>query len=208
MILTPDMTCYAEDLNFNIGVALAGAGNAIPRRIPRGQAYRFDAAFPTEGEFEAYQELADELIGDETGRMRREGYTRRSTGLVPGRRDDGEGLPDDGGEDDDDDDGGGGEADESAGGNDGIWRVFSLGGALDYGDECAPPEDAAGAGGAKLWVLEGKPIAAKRVREADYEEFMAAVAAQDARILPVSRGRGGRRHKSWVKLNEECSETD
>ena len=85
MILTPDMTCYAEDLNFNIGVALAAAGNAVPRRIPRGQAYRFDAAFPTEGEFEAYQELAEDLIGDETDRMRREGYTRRSTGLVPGR---------------------------------------------------------------------------------------------------------------------------
>ena len=57
-------------------------------------------------------------------------------------------------------------------------------------------------------MLEGRPIAAKRVREADYEEFMSAVAAQDARILPVTRGRGGRRHKSWVKLNEECSESD
>ena len=61
-------------------------------------------------------------------------------------------------EEDADEDAGAG----SAGGSDGKWRVFSLGGALDYGDECTPPEDAATAGGAKLWVLEGKPIAAKK----------------------------------------------
>ena len=201
MILMPGMTCHAEDLSFNLGVGLAGPCNADPRRIPRGQAYCFDAAIPTEGEFEAYQELADVLIGDETGRMRREGYTRRCTGLVPGRRADDKGPPDDGGKDGGDDDDGGEEVDESAGGNDGIWRVFSLGGALDHGDECTPPEGAASAGGAKRCVLEGRPIAAKREREAGYEVLIAAVAAPVARILPVSRGRGGRRHKSCVVEN-------
>ena len=55
--------------------------------------------------------------------------------------------------------------DAPAGGDGGTWRAFSLGGALDYGDECTPPADAATAGGAKLWVLEGKPIAANRVKE-------------------------------------------
>ena len=59
-----------------------------------------------------------------------------------------------------------------------------------------------------MWVLEGKPIAAKKVKDDEFEDFMAAVASQDARILPISRGRGGRRYKSWVKLNEECSESD
>ena len=55
MILTPDMDCYAGDLNYNFGVRTAAAGNQVPRWIPRGRAYRFDEDFPTDGEFEVYQ---------------------------------------------------------------------------------------------------------------------------------------------------------
>ncbi|MCH1570171.1 MAG: hypothetical protein L7S64_02420 [Longimicrobiales bacterium] len=209
IVLTPDMNVYAEDLNFNLEVKVAGPGNSVPRGIGRGQAYRFDPAFPSLGEFEAYQEIADDYLDEETRRIAAEGYVRRSTGRVAREGDGGD--PDDGGDDDGGEAGDHGEeddADDPAGGKDGTWRVFSLGGALDYGDECTPPTGAVTAGGAKMWVLEGKPIAAKRVKDDEFEDFMAAVASQDAQILPISRGRGGRRYKSWVRLSEECAEAD
>ena len=59
-----------------------------------------------------------------------------------------------------------------------------------------------------MCVLEGKPIAAKRVKDFEFEAFMAEVAGQDARILSISPGRGGRRYKRWVMLNEECKESE
>ena len=69
MVLTPDMDVYAENLGENAGVKRTGTGNSVPATIPRGQAYRFDPAFPGLNEFEAYTELAEDLVDEERERM-------------------------------------------------------------------------------------------------------------------------------------------
>ena len=69
MVLTPDMDVYAENLGDNTGVKRTGAGNSVPATIPRGQAYRFDPAFSCLNEFEAYTELAEDLVDEERERM-------------------------------------------------------------------------------------------------------------------------------------------
>ena len=70
------------------------------------------------------------------------------------------------------------------------------------------PPDAVTSGGASLWIADGNPIAAKPVKESDLEDFMALVARQDARILPITRDRHGLRYKSWLRVSEDCEEVD
>ena len=69
MVLTPDMDVYAENFGDNTGVKRTGAGNRVPATIPRGQALRFHPAFPGLNEFEAYTELAEDLVDEERERM-------------------------------------------------------------------------------------------------------------------------------------------
>ena len=223
MILTPDMGCYAEDLNNNLGVRVAGPGNSVPRSIGRGQAYRFDPAFPEEGEFEAYVELAEDYEDEERQRMLRERPILRSTlarmprgGRAP--RPAGDDAPDEEEEEGDEADEEEEEEEEEpadngtapGSGNKGKWRVFSLGGPHEYGDEVTVPASAVRTGGgeAALYIVDGWPVAAKRVKDEDLDAFMGLVAKQDARILPVSRGRTGRRFKGWTTLGEQCEEVD
>ena len=98
---------------------------------------------------------------------------------------------------------------EKAGGSGDLrWRVFSLGGPYDYGDEVKPPKGAHTLNGACLFEEDGWPIAAKQVKEAELDQFMALVSIQDARILPVTRGRSGKRYKSWGELADNCTETE
>ena len=105
MVLTPDMDCYAEDLNNNLGVRTATAGNQVPRSIPRGRAYRFDDDFPGDGEFEAYQEMAEDYQEAELERILKGRPQLRSGGRRPLDGPDGD-------DDDDDDDDEEGEGDE------------------------------------------------------------------------------------------------
>ena len=70
------------------------------------------------------------------------------------------------------------------------------------------PPDAVTSGGASLWIIDGIPIAAKPVQDCDLGDFMSLVARQDARILPITRGRHGRRYKSWLRVSEDCEEVD
>ena len=88
------------------------------------------------------------------------------------------------------------------------WRVFSLGGPFDYGDEVTVPPGAVTAGGAFLFAEDGVPVAAKKVKNSELDEFMSLVSHQDTRILPVTRGRGGKRYKSWTALAEQCEEAE
>ena len=104
--------------------------------------------------------------------------------------------------------GGAGAGEVPAGASDSKIRVFSLGGSYDYGDNVVLPPDAVTSGGASLWIIDGIPIAAKPVKECDLEDFMSLVARQDARILPITRGRHGRRYKSWLRVSEDCEEVD
>ena len=47
-----------------------------------------------------------------------------------------------------------------------------------------------------LYEEDGWPIAAKQVKESELDQFLSLVSEQDARILPVMRGRSGKRYKS------------
>ena len=69
MVLTPDVDVYAEDVNDCLAVCMRARGHAVPVGIPRGQAYRFDPACPTDSEFEAYVALAGGYGADERTRM-------------------------------------------------------------------------------------------------------------------------------------------
>ena len=90
------------------------------------------------------------------------------------------------------------------------WRVFSLGGPYDYGDEVKLPSSATRMPGDKaaLFLIDGVPVAAKKIRDEDLDGFMALVAKQDARIMPVVRGRTGRRHRTWQRIGEDSEEVD
>ena len=222
IVLTPDMDVYGEDMNDNLGVRVCAAGNAVPRSIARGQAYRFDSEYPTEGEHEAYQELAENYRAEELARMMAIRPILRSTGARgprsaapgPGRG----GPPPAPGEDDDDpeeeeeEEGKEEEEDAPPSGSSSTerWRVFSLGGPYDYGDEVKLPSSATRMPGDKaaLFLVDGVPVAAKKVRDEDLDSFMALVAKQDARIMPVVRGRTGRRHRTWQRIGEDSEEVD
>ena len=224
MVLTPDMDVYAEDMNDNLGVRLCAAGNAVPRTIGRGQAYRIDGAFPTDGEYEAYVELAEDHQVGELARMMAGRPILRSTGArgpraaapAPGP---GGALP--GGDEEDDDAGeeeeeeeeeekGGEGAPPSGSSSTERRRVFSLGGPHDYGDEVKLPASATKMPGDKaaMFLVDGVPVAAKKVRDDELDDFMALVSRQDARIMPIVRGRTGRRHRTWQRIGEDSEEVD
>ena len=59
-----------------------------------------------------------------------------------------------------------------------------------------------------LYVEDGWPIAAKQVKESELDQFLSLVSEQDARILPVTRGRSGKRYKSCSDLADTCKEAD
>ena len=59
-----------------------------------------------------------------------------------------------------------------------------------------------------MYEEDGWPIAAKQVKESELDQFLSLVSEQDARILPVTRGRSGKRYKSWSELADTCKEAD
>ena len=83
-------------------------------------------------------------------------------------------------------------------------------GPYDYGDEVTPPKIAVYLKDKKscLYEEDGWPIAAKQVKESELDHFLSSVSEQDARILPVTCGRSGKRYKSWSELADTCKEAD
>ena len=78
----------------------------------------------------------------------------------------------------------------------------------DYGNELTVPASAFTTDGACLSFEDGVPIAAKKVKESELDQFMSLVSHQDATILPVTCGCSWKRYKSWTVLSEQCAEAE
>ena len=87
-------------------------------------------------------------------------------------------------------------------------KTILFGGPHDYGDEMTVPVSVFTKHEACLYFEDGVPIAAQKVKDSELDQFMSLVSHQDARILPVTRGRSGKRYNSWTALSEQCAEAE
>ena len=77
---------------------------------------------------------------------------------------------------------------------------------MRLGDKLTPPSGATTLGNTCLVKKEGVVYAARKMTEEEVNELLSNVAAEDARILAVTRARGGWRHKTWAHIAEDSSE--
>ena len=209
MIITPDGDIYVENYE-DVDAVRIGKGSRRPN-IGRSRAYRFrdevdddDALKTNKKKVEGWMDGEVARVMSEYPSLELEDTPSDSEGKQSGSEDGRGKVPKKRSkkapptkDDDDDDDG------------QHNYRVVSVGGGregLRLGDRLQPSDKSPQVGDTYLVKSKGQVYAVREVKDKDLDTLLAEVAHQDARILPVSRTKGGRRHKSWGELHDECDE--